>query len=217
MGNHGNGIGRLVMRGKTCEVKAAAPRGQAPARGGKSSRSYRGGRNQHQPQGQQVPSFGQNEQFPLYLPNDNYNVPFAQGIYSTVPNFPGYTPPVYHHAMPPPSHAQPHTLYNGSIPLNVDRGPGDGGVVGTPYFFSPPQTVSPPDRFPVPNTFPHTTQIPAHYQQQGGAFIPYIPEQAKVTIPAMEMNSGAEHAEPGNQTIEQMNNTDDEVIDIEKE
>ena len=68
----------------------------------KSQSNNRGGpRNQHQAQAQQIPYFGHNEQFPVMYQNDTYNMPYPQGVYSTVPGVPGYVPPIYHHAMSP--------------------------------------------------------------------------------------------------------------------
>ena len=49
MGNHPDGVGRLLMRGKTCEVKAAQPKDGSNNRGG---RGYRGDRRGHQKYGQ---------------------------------------------------------------------------------------------------------------------------------------------------------------------
>jgi hypothetical protein len=214
MGNHGDGIGRLLMRGKTCEVKAAAPRGQAPTRGGKANRSNRGGpRNQHQAQAQQVPYFGHNEKFLVMYQNDTYNMPYSQGVYSIVPGVPDYVPTVYYHAMPPPSHAQPNSPLHGAIPLSADCDPSESGITGTPYFFASP----PPDCFSVPNTFPPTPQIPAHYHQQGYAFVPYAPDHTQSAFPAMEMASMTQSMEPSIQAIEKENTNDEGVIKVEKE
>jgi hypothetical protein len=217
MGNHGDGIGRLVMRGKTCEVKVAAPRGQAPIRGGKANRNNRGGpRNQHQAQAQQVPYFGHNEQFPVMYQNDAYNMPYPQGVYSTVPSVPGYVPPIYHHAMPPPRHAQPNSPLHGAIPLSADCDPSDSGIVGLPYFFASPLAAPPPECFSVPNAFPPTPQIPAHYHQQGYAFVPYGPDHTQSAVPVTETAYISQPMESSIQAIEEVNTNGEGVI-IDKE
>ena len=217
MGNHGDGIGRLVMRGKTCEIKAAAPRGQAPTRGGKAYRNNRGGpRNQHQARALQVPSFGHNEQFPVMYPHDNYNVPYPQGVYSTLPSVPGYAPPIYHHAMPPSSNSQPHSRPHGSIPFGADRNLGDSGIAGGPYFFASPLAAPPPEGFSVPNGYPHTPQIPANFQQ-GYAFIPYAPDHAQLALPVMEVASMRQTVEQNIEAEEKANTNDKGGVKVEKE
>jgi len=218
MGNHGDGIGRLVMRGKTCEIKAAAPRGQAPTRGGKANRSGRGGnRNQHQQQAHHLNHFGGNEQFPVMYQNDSYGMPYHQGVYPAVPGVPSYPPPVYHHALPHPSHAQPLSPPHGSIPLSTDRDPSDRGAVGAPYYFASHVSAPPPDRFPVPNAFQATPQIPPQYQQQGYAFVPYVPDHAQPAIPMTNMASMTQPMEPSNQASEEMGTNDEGIIEADKE
>ena len=204
MGNQGDGIGRLVMRGKTCEIKAAAPRGQAPTRGGKAFRNNRGGpRSQHQTRAHQVPPFGHNGHLPVMYQN-----PYPQGVYAPIPGVPGYAPPVYHHAMPPPSHSQPHSPPHGSIPLSGDRNLSDSGIAGGPYFFASPLAGPPPERFSVPNGFPPTPQIPANYQQ-GYAFVPYVPDHTQMPV-QMEMPSMTQPAEQNIQVEEEVKTNDEE-------
>lgn len=223
IGNHGDGIGRLVMRGKTCEVKAAAPRGQAPTRGGKANRSNRGvGRNQHQAQSQ-VSSFRHNGQFPVMYQTDSYNMPYPQGFFSTIPGVPGYAPPVYHHTMPPPNHAQPqpqpqpHALPHGTIYPSVDHDLRDGVVAGAPYFFASPHAVPPPDHFTAPNAFSPTPQILPNYQQQGYAFVPYVPGHTESALQATEIALTTQSMEPSIQSIEEMNKNNEGVIESEKD
>lgn len=188
MGNNGDGIGRLVMRGKTCEVKAAAPRGQAPTRGGKSYRNNRSGlRHQHQRQTPQFPSFGQFEQFPAVHQNGTYNLPYAQGMYSVVPGVPGYAPPIFHTPMPHPSHSQPHSLADGTIAPGTDRKLGESNVVGPTYFFGSSLPTTPPDHVPAHGAFPFTPHISGHYQHQGFGFVPYIPDNGHSVFPMMTM------------------------------
>lgn len=218
MGNRGDGIGRLVMRGKTCEVKAAAPKGQAPIRGGKSNRNNRGGpRNQHQTQAHQVSSFGYNEQFPAMYQHGNSHTSYPQGMYSPIPGVLGYAPPVYHYHMPSRTHAQPHSSPHESIPLSIDRDPRNGGNAGAPYLFATHLGIPPPDQFWVPNTFPPTPQIPANYQQQDYAFVPYVPGHTQSALPVTEMTSVMQPMEPSMQPTAEMNNKDKAVIKIEKE
>lgn len=219
MGNHGDGIGRLVMRGKCCEVKAAAPRGQPPTRGGKANRSNRGvPRNQHQTQAQVFP-FRHNEQFPVMYQTDNYNMTYPQGFFPNIPGIPGYAPPVYHQTMPPPNHAQPqpHALPHATIYPSVDRDPRDGMVAGAPYFFASPHAVPPPDHFTAPNVFPPTPQMLSNYQQQGYAFVPYVLGHTEAALQATEFALAAQSMEPSIQSIEEMNNNTEGSIDIKKD
>lgn len=217
MGSYGDGIGRLVMRGKTCEVKAAAPRGQAPTRGGKANRSNRGvPRNQHQAQ-TKVSSFSHNEQFPVMYQSDSYNMPYPQGFFYNLPGVPGYAPAVYHQTMPPPNHAQPHALPHGTIYPNVDRDPRDGVVAGAPYFFPSPHAVPPPDHFTAPNAFPPMPQILPNHQQQGYAFVPYVPSQTESSPQSKEIPITAQSMDPIIQSMQGMNNNTEGVIDIKKD
>jgi len=215
MGNHGDGIGRLVMRGKTCEVKPAAPRGQAPSRGGKAYRNNRNGpRNQHQGQPNQVPSFGQNEQFPVMYQNESYNLPYHQGVYSVAPGVPGFVPPVFHQQpVAHPSHSQPHSSPNGSIPLGPDQNLSDtAGVVGSPYFFGSSIAAPPPEHFVSQNVFPPTSQIPAHYHQQGYGFVPYVPDHNQSAHPVMETSTMMQQVEPSTDKLD-----DEGVIEAVKD
>ena len=214
MGNRGDGIGRLVMMGKTCEVKPAAPKGQAPTRGGKTYRNNRSGtRSQYQGQSNQVSA---NEQFPVIYQNE-YNLPYPQGVYSAIPGVPGYAPPVYHHHMPHPSHFQSHSPPNGSISLNADRNLGNNGIVGPSYFFGSSLPAPRPERFSGQNAFPPAPQIPAHYHQQGYAFVPYVPDHTQQAIPVMEMAAMAQPMEPSTHANEEVNSNDGGFIEVEKE
>jgi len=216
MGSHGDGIGRLVMRGKTCEVKAAAPKGQAPHRGGKANRNIRGGpRNQHQGQVHQVPPFGNNDQFPAMYQNDNYHMAYPQGVYSTLPGVQGFVPPAYH-VMPPPAHAQHQAPPHGSH-TSSDRDPRDVGIVGTPYFFTAPLVASQPDRFSVAHTFTPTPQLPANFHHQGYAFLPFAADHPQMMVPVMDVGSMAQPREQSVRAIDEINNNDEVAIEIEKE
>jgi RNA recognition motif-containing protein len=219
MGNHGDGIGRLVMMGKTCEVKPAAPKGQAPTRGGKAYQNNRSGtRNQHQGQLNQVSAFGgPNEQFPVIYQNENYNLFYPQGVYSATPGVPGYAPPVYHHHVPHPSHPQLHSPRNGSIPLNADCNLGENCIVGPSYFFGSSLPAPPPERFSGQNAFPPAPQILAHYHQQGYAFVPYVPDHTQQAIPVMEMATMTQPMEPSTHANEEVNSNDEGFIEVEKE
>lgn len=216
MGNHGDGIGRLVMRGKTCEVKAAAPKGQAPHRGGKPNRNNRGGpRNQQQPQVHQVSFLGHSDQFPAMHQINNYNMVYPEGAYSTLPGTQGYAPPVYH-IMPPPSHPQnhapPHVAYR-----SADCDPRDIGIVGTPYFFTAPIELPPPDCFSVPHTFTPTPQLPANFQHQGYAFVPFAPDAPQMTVHVPEVGSMTQQNEQSVRVTDETNNSDEGAIEVEKE
>jgi len=203
MGSRGDGIGRLVMRGKTCEVKAAAPKGQAPNRVAKANRSNRGGpRNQHQAQVHQVSSIGPNDQFPVMYQNDNYNVPYPQVLYSTVPGVQGYVPPVYNHAMPPPSHNQPHGPPHG-LHINTDYDPRDLEILGAPYYYTT-TTTTPPDHFAVPNALPPMPQISANFQQPNYTFVPFVPDHSQTSFPATEMGSMVQPMEQHVQSIDEI-------------
>lgn len=216
MGNQGDGIGRLVMRGKTCEVKAAAPRGQAPSRGGKANRNNRNGpRNHQQAQSQQVPSFGHDEQFPVMYQTDNFNVPYPQGVYLTAPSVQGY--PVFHHQMQYPGHSQPHSPPHaaGPISVNGDSNIGDNGMAGPSYFLGSPHGGPPPTQ----HAFPRAPHIQGHYQhQQGYAFFPYMPDHIHAHHPVMEnaammQPTGGDKQDSGDVNL----NNEGESVEVEKE
>ena len=211
MGNQGDGIGRLVMRGKTCEVKAAAPRGQAPSRGGKSYRNNRNGpRNQQQAQSQQVPSFGHHEQFPVMYQNDNFNVPYPQGVYVTAPTVQGYAPPIFHQQMQPPGPSQPHSPPPGPIPVSGDRNVGENGMAGASYYYGSPHGGP-----PTQHAFPHVPQIPGHYQQ-GYAFFPYIPDHTQAPHPVMENTAIMQPPEVGIQNKGEIHSNNEVGNDVEE-
>jgi len=200
MGDHGDGVGRLVMRGKTCEVKAAAPKGHAPTRGGKANRGNRGGpRNQYQAQAHQTSPFVHTEQFPDMYYNDSYNMSYPQGVYSSAPGVSGYNTPMYHPIMPHYAPPPPH----GPFLLPTDHDPR-----GAPYFFAPP----PADRFSVPDAFPPTHQLLANFPQHAYEFIPLVPG-----FPVTEMPYMMQHVEPEIQVTEEIYGNDEGVIEIEKE
>ena len=219
MGNNGDGIGRLVMRGKMCEVKAAAPRGQAPTRGGKSYRNNRSGlRNQNQGQTPQFPSFGQQEQFPAVYQNDNYNVPYAQGMYPVVPGVPGYAPPIFHTPMPHPSHFQPHSPPSGTIAPSTDRNPSESNVVGPTYFVGSSLPVTPVEHVPAHGTFPLPPHISGHYQQQGFGFVPYVPDNGHSVVPVMTMPTMNQPMETSlNASKDEVNSSNDGETKVQKD
>jgi len=216
IGGHGDGIGRLVMRGKTCEVKAAAPKGQAPTRGGRSNRGNRGGaRNQCQGETHQVSTFRPNELYPVMYQNDSFNMQYPQGAFSSVSHGPGFAPPGYHPNMHPHSYALSHGPHHGSFPLIADHDPRVEGVVGAPYFIAsaivPPST----DRFSVLNAFPPTLQIPAYHQQQDHSFLPYGPGHFQPTLPATEMATMTQPVEQNIHATEEIDDNGEGVIAIE--
>lgn len=213
MGNSGDGIGRLVMRGKTCEIKAAAPRGQAPTRGVKSNRMHRGPRSQHQVQARQVPSFGYNEQFPVMYQNASFNMSYSQDAHSVAPGVPSYAPQLYHD-LPAQNYAQTHSQPHGIISLSTDSDVSGSGIVGPPYSFASHLTSPTPDRFSLPNAFP---PIPSYYPQQGYAFIPYIPEHhTQLPLPAMEVPSMIQPIQQSIRASEE-GSYNDERIKVKKE
>ena len=219
MGSNGDGIGRLVMRGKTCEVKPAAPRGQAPNRGGKSHRNNRSGlRNQHQGHAHQVPSYGQNEQFPVVYQNDNYNLPYAQGMYPMVPGVPGYAPPNFHASLPHPSHSQLVSPPNGTIAPSADRNLGESGVVGPSYFVGSPLPATPLEHIPLHGTFPLPPQVSGHYQQQGFAFVPYAPNHGHSVLPIMTMPAMSQPVKTStNANEDETNSNYEEIVQVQKD
>lgn len=187
MGDQGNGIGRLVIRGKTCEVKSAAPKGRAPTRGGKANRGYRGcPRNDHKAQVHQMPPFAHTEQFPVMYQSDGYNLPFHRGVYAS-------TTDEYHALMSHPTmafhgHSQPYTHPppHGSGLFNADRDPRDVETAGAPYFLSPPLETNLAEHFSVPNIVFPANQIPAYFYQQYYGFIPFVPGLFHPAHPVME-------------------------------
>ena len=194
------------MRGKTCEVKAAAPKGHAPTRGGKANRGNRSGlRNQHQAQAHQMPSFVHTESFP-----GSYNTPYPQGAYSPDPGVPGYTVPMYHPTIHPYAHAQ-HQPHGADLFTADHDFRGGGGTAGAPYFFAPPLATPPADRFSGPNGFPLTHQLPANYSQHAYVFIPLVPGPLHPVLPVAKIASILQqHMEPGIQATEEMNGNDEE-------
>ena len=213
MGSQGDGIGRLVMRGKTCEIKAAAPRGQAPSRGGKAHRNNRSGpKNQHQVQSQQVPSFGHDEQFPVMYQNDNFNAPYPQG-YPAIPGISGYSLPVFHHPVPHPGHSQAHSPPHGTIPVSGDHNVGDGSMAGASYFYGVPHVAPAPGQ----HAFPHAPQIPGHYPQQGYAFFPYFPDHVQTPLPGMGNATMIPTMGPSMEAQEEMKSNHKENTEVKKE
>ena len=204
------------MRGKTCEVKAAAPKGQAPNRGGKANRSNRGGpRNQHRAQAHQLSSLGHNDhQFPVMYQNENYNMPYPQALYSMHPGVQGYVPPVYNQVMPRTSHNQQHAQPQGSHVI-ADCDPRDVGLVGSPYFFTSPSGGAPPDRFLVPNAFPPIPQIPANFQQPSYAFVPFVPDHTQTSFPTTEMGTMVQPMQQHVQDTDETKNNGNAIIEKE--
>lgn len=163
MGDHEDGVGRIVMRGnKTCEVKPATPKGHTPFRGGGKARNRNtGSRIQHKAQAYQMPPFAYYDQYSrppmMYSPEG----------YLSAHDVPGYPMPIYHPAMPPALHDHQPKL--GGIPLNPDQDSIGGGTAGSPYFFAP-------------NAFSHAYTNP----QQPYAFIPLTPTPLHQTVPVAQ-------------------------------
>jgi hypothetical protein len=201
MGNHGDGIGRLVMRGKTCEVKAAAPKGHAPTRGGKSNRANRGGsRNQHH-----MHPFVNPGHFPAMYQNDGYNLPFHHEVYMAASN--GYSTRIYHPALP--TYGQPQS--HGSPVFNGERDPKAVGLAGAPYFFAPPIAMPHAEHFSTGNEIP-SHQFPAYFQQHGYAFIPVVSGPIHAQSPFMEDAHVTRTTEASVQAMETMNNAGEAVL-----
>ena len=165
MGNHPDGVGRLVMRGKTCEVKAAQPK-DAGQRGG---RGFRGDRRDHQKYGQG----GYSHPFAGFQPPDAVNYPpphldvMAMHHYPYHPHgIPGYpapmyfppggpaAPPVHPSFVPtgaPISHLGPYMMGHESLP----SGPPSGIHAVPPVPLNHPQyvpTMPPPTQMAYPQS-----------------------------------------------------------------
>lgn len=167
MGDHEDGVGRIVMRGtKTCEVKPATPKGQAPTRGGGKARNRNAGsRTQHKARAYQMPPF-------VY--NDQYGRPpmmYSPEGYLSAHDVPGYQMPMYHPAMPAALHDQ--QLKPGGMPLHPDQDSIGGNNAGSPYFFHP-------------NDFSHAYHLPTNNPQQPYAFIPLTPTPLHQAVPVAQ-------------------------------
>ena len=206
MGNDGDGIGRLAMRGKICEIKEALPKGEAPSRGSKANRGNRNGTsNQNQPKAYQMTPFVYNEQ--MAFPHV-----YSQGGYPAAPFAPGYAAaPMYHPAM----HGQYLHQNQGAVLLSADHEfTGGGDIAGAPYFYVHPLANSQIDCFPTPDGFLSTQQNPYNYSQYGYAFIPLVPGPI---LPVAQTPSIMQPVEQGILMTEDNNDSDGEAIEIKKE
>ena len=183
------------MRGKICEVKAAAPKGRAPTRGGKVNRGYRGAhRNHYQSQAYQMPSFSHTEQFPDMYQSDGYNLPFYRGVYESPSS--EYHNIMYHPIMALHGYGQPYAQPSphGSILLTADHDPRVAETAGISYLLSPPLETNLAEHCSVPNTFSLAPQIPAYFYQQCYGYIPSVSNPAHQV---MEIDSMTKPMEPG--------------------
>jgi len=161
MGDHEDGVGRIVMRGnKTCEVKPATPKGQAASsRGeGKARNRSSGHRNPHKASAYPGPPFFYNEHSPMM---------YSQEGYFSAHDVSGYPMTMYHPAMAPPVSHDPQPEQRGIVSnADQDSRGGGGGTDGSPYFFAP-------NAYPPAYNLP-TTNLPQQ-QQQPYAFMPVVP------------------------------------------
>lgn len=199
MGDQGDGIGRLVMRGKICEVKAAAPKVRAPTRRGKGNRGYRGAlRNHYQAQTYQMPSFAHTKQFPDVCQSDGYNLPFYRGVYESASSE-NHNLMYYHPTMALHEYGQPYTQpsLHGSILLTGDRDPRGAETVGVSYLLSPPLETNLAEHYSVPNTFSLSPQIPAYFYQQCYGYIPLVRNPVHPAHQVTEIDAKTKPMEPG--------------------
>jgi hypothetical protein len=200
MGGGDDGIGRLVMRGKTCEVKAATPKGEGfggkkfPSRGANGGGShhqhyrqhlppqYNGGHPEHQQLNHHIPSaYGYTDQMGYPMVPDVYSGA-ASGGYSSHYHHQGY----HHLAGVNPYGAMSHLYY----PSMNDGGvPAPAGAVYTGIHPSMTPLSTPPDVAPqfymsshdptaapvlVPDYYNHLSPTYTH-QHASVAFVPMVP------------------------------------------
>lgn len=198
MGNGGDGVGRLVMRGKTCEVKAATPKGEGF--GGKKSHPQRGGGHshnnivhhhyrQHQQQyghleqqhinNHMQPPYPYTEQMGYAMVPDVISAPMAgmhspqyhQGYHLAGVNPYGTVPPMYYHGM------------NGTSPvypgMDASMAPPTSPTAPSPHYFMSPYdpavagATTHVQSTVVPEYYSHTSPTYTH-QQPNVAFVPMM-------------------------------------------
>ena len=165
MGDGGDGIGRLVFKGKTCEVKAADPKSSdSPARNAKG-KSQVAHQYHHQQQHQRSPSFGYDEQFlVLHHPHDNFTMAYPQCVPSGMLSVPGYPPTVLHQPAILPHHPS-HLPPQGTIPpflvppIATHFYPPTTHQILSNHFFPYEQEHDHYPFVPIPNTVP----APVHF------------------------------------------------------
>jgi hypothetical protein len=166
MGDRNDGIGRLVMRGKTCEIKAATPKGEA----GYNARRTRGGSTGGKSNSSNtVPSYPYSTQmgYPMMLDPlaaghsynhpHHYQYPYANGY----PPY-GMSHMPYYSGMPPPNQAG---MYQGM----------DTAATASPHYY-----MSPYD----PAAAAASRYYYVHSQQY-----PYAPAMMPVTDAAVSMQT----------------------------
>eukprot|EP00536_Pseudo-nitzschia_multiseries_P012564 jgi/Psemu1/68371/estExt_Genemark1.C_4860022 len=207
MGDQGDGIGRLVMRGKTCEVKAAAPKGHAPTRGGKANRNKRGDyRNYHHSQAYQMPSFAHVEQFPVMYQNDGVGFPFNQGAHLN--QTAAYDPLIHHPSAVPHSFSQDviHHPLQGSVTLTADCDHGYVETGGPSYYASPPLETRLSEQSSVPNAYSPALLPPDYFHQEYYGLVPLAPAHFQCIQPTTDRGYPAMPMEPYIQEADEDNN-----------
>lgn len=155
MGDHDDGVGRLVMRGKPCEVKVATPKGERGfGRGGRTSRSgSHHNRDQRKHDSFQTVGYGHAMGSYAYTEHLGY-VPAMRGIpFQAYPGtaasgagVPPYMAPVYYPTVPYP-HTQPSFAM--PPPLEEFSNPGD-TVTSPPFYDMAPPSPDAAANFVVP-------------------------------------------------------------------
>lgn len=150
------------MRGKTCEVKAATPKGDGAGRVGRSSRV--GGQNRdHRKNGlgavgySQIPgmfAYSEHVAYPAVMHESGTypSNPQFQGYPGTAPagaGVPAYMTPMYYH----PSLQYPHAPPTLVMPPPDEYASTAGSITSPPFYSMAPSTLSAAD-FSVPASYP---------------------------------------------------------------
>jgi len=152
MGNHADGIGRLNMRGKTCEVKRAEPK--HPGRAGKKKSR------------QQVPP----SIFPPEAFIGNGNFPPHQGN----AGFNGYMAPMYY-PFPPPLFASPSDQVGPPPPAHYNMGHYTDPYMAAGYPPPPPSYNPQPFAFLPVMAFPPPPPVPPQQETNPSLLQPVVP------------------------------------------
>jgi hypothetical protein len=204
MGDHDDGVGRLVMRGKTCEVKAATPKGEGSGRGGRSSRT--GGQNRDQRKHdfatigyshisgsfvypEHVAYLPVMHEGGAYLPNPQFQE-YIGTTAASAPGIPPYMTPVYYPTVQyPPAHPP-------MVMAPIEEYVSTGGQMTTPPFFNMVTPAPDAASFAVQASHPSaatagpmsssplTSQpVHSHYQHHHLAPPPYSQQAAYAFLP----------------------------------